>query len=79
MPLHADIDVRNPEISLLQLGRRFTPRGNFAVRREIDRRVRTPLNPMIRENCVAAVFGIAFRHVATKAVTVFGRMRSGEI
>src|SRR5579863_8342478 len=36
----------------------------------------SPLNSMIREGCVAAVLRSAFRHVTSKAITVFWRMRS---
>jgi hypothetical protein len=78
--LHANINVSDPEIPSLQLGRRFAPRGDVGIRWKISlRRLRAALNPVIGKNSVPSVLRIPARHVAAKTVRAPAGMRSREV
>lgn len=79
MALHADVDVGDSEIPALQIGGRLAPRHNARVGWQIGPDFGPPLNPVIGERGVAAVFGIAPRHVAANAVALLAGMRGRKV
>ena len=79
MVLHPRVDIRDAEISFLQIGRRLAPRGDVSIFRERLLRFRTPLDSMVGESRVSSILGIPPRHVAADTVTVLARMRSRKL
>src|SRR6202050_5671483 len=73
--LHAGVNVSNAEIARSQIGRRLAPGGDAAISRRIGKRFWAALNSVIGEGGGAAIFGVAARHVASKAVAIFRGMR----